>query len=81
MNQLHKNLEFRMTLEEESKISYLGVMITRSSAPVDEDTQHETTVTGATPNHPTEHKLAVYRSCIEGLHALSLPKKRERERN
>jgi hypothetical protein len=64
LNNLHPNLEFTPTMEENNSISFLDLLITQQPSAIEIDIYRKPTVTDTTinytSNHPTEHKLAVY---------------------
>jgi multisubunit Na+/H+ antiporter MnhE subunit len=65
MNKLHPNLEFTPTLEDNNRISFLDLLITRQPSTIEIDICRKPTTTDTTinftSNHPTEHKIAAYR--------------------
>jgi hypothetical protein len=81
LNNLHPNLEFTHTIEENSRISFLDLLITRQPSAIEIDIYRKPTATDTTinytSNHPTEHKLAVYRYLIRRMTALPLSQEKE----
>jgi hypothetical protein len=75
MNNIHKHLEFKLTMEEDNNISYLDLSIHRGNHNLQTEiyrkpTQTDTTI-HFTSNCPLEHKLAAYRLYINRM--LSTP--------
>jgi hypothetical protein len=62
MNNIHKHLEFKLTMEEDNNIIYLDLSLYRGNHNLQMEiyrkpTQMDTTI-HLTYNHPLEHKLA-----------------------
>jgi hypothetical protein len=78
---VHPNLEFTPTIEENDRISFIDLLITRQPSAIEIDIYRKLTVTDITinytSNHPTEHKLAAYRYLIRRMTALSLSQEKE----
>jgi hypothetical protein len=71
MNNIHKHLEFKLTMEEDNNISYLDLPIHRGNHTPQMGiyripTQTDTTI-HFTSIHPLEHKLAAYRFYINRM--------------
>jgi hypothetical protein len=71
MNKLHPNLEFTPTLEDNNRISFLNLLITRQHSTIEIDVYRQPTTTDTTinftSNHHTEHQLAAYRYLINRM--------------
>lgn len=83
MNNIHKNIEFKMTTEENNTIDYLDLTITRHTDQLELDIFHKPTVT-STPihsqsNHPMEHKIAAYRYYTQHLHNILLSENKKKQ--
>jgi hypothetical protein len=81
LNNLHPNLEFAPTIEENNRISFLDLLITRQPSAIEIDIYRKPTATDTTINytskHPTEHKLAAYRYLIRRMTTLPLSQEKE----
>jgi len=75
INKIHPNLQFTPTLEHNSSISFLDLLIIRHPTQIEIDIFRKPTMTDTTinytSNHPTEHKMAAYRYLINRM--ISLP--------
>jgi hypothetical protein len=64
LNNLHPSLEFTPTVEENNRINFLDLLITRQPSATEIDIYRKPTATDTTINYTsnylTEHKLAVY---------------------
>jgi hypothetical protein len=60
-NKLHPNLEFTPTLQDNNRINFHDLVITRKPSTIETDIYRKSTTTDTTSNftsnHPTEHKL------------------------
>ena len=73
---IHKNLEFKLTTENNNDIEYLDLLITRLQRKIDMDIFRKPTTRDitihSTSNHPLEHKLAAYRYYLYRLNTFPL---------
>jgi hypothetical protein len=80
INQIHPNLHFNPTYEQNNNISFLDLLITRHPTKLEIDIYRKPTTTDTTinfhSNHPNEHKLAAYRYYINRMLLLPLTEKR-----
>jgi hypothetical protein len=73
---IHKNIELKMNMENNNSIEYLDLLIIRQTDRMEIDIYHKPTMTDltihATSNHPMEHKLTAYRYYLHRLNTLRL---------
>ena len=78
VNNIHHELKFTMTDEENNTINFLDLTITRKHKKLDINIYRKPTTTDTTihykSNHPIQHKLAAYRYLLNRLHNLPLSK-------
>jgi hypothetical protein len=83
INKLHPNLQFTSTLEENNKISFLGLLITLQPSATEIYIYRKPTATDTIinyiSNHHTEHKIAAYRYQISRMTSLPLSPEKEAE--
>jgi hypothetical protein len=75
INKIDKNLQFKMTTEENNTINYLDITIHRNNNNIDISIYRKPTGTDTTiqfsSNHPYEHKTATFKYHIHRM--LTLP--------
>jgi hypothetical protein len=83
MSKPHPNLEFTPTLEDNNRISFLDLLITRQPSSIEIDIYRKPTTTDTTinftSNHPTEHKFVAYRYLINQMTSLPLSPEKEKK--
>jgi hypothetical protein len=83
---IHKNIELKMNIENNNSIEYLDLIIISQTDRMEIDIYHKPITTAltihATSTHPIEHKLAAYRYYLHRLNTLPLTTdKKNREVN
>jgi hypothetical protein len=83
INTVDKNLQFKITTEENNTINYLDISIYRNNNSIDLDIYRKPTGTDTTiyftSNHPHEHRLAAFRYYIHRMITLPITEKSKQE--
>jgi hypothetical protein len=76
MNNTHKNIQFKMTTEENNPLDYLDLTIMRHIDRLELDVFRKPMATSTTihaqSSHPMEHKIAAYRYYTQCLHNIPI---------
>jgi len=82
INKIHKNLQFKMSTEENNTINYLDISIHRNNnmniSSYRKPTCTDTTIQFSS-NHPYEHKIASFKYYIHGMITLPITEKSKQE--
>ena len=82
INNIHPNLYFTPTQEQNNTINFLDLLLIRQPTTIDIDIFRKPTTTDTTinftSNHPTEHKMAAYCHLINRMLTLPLSTKRKK---
>lgn len=79
INKIHKNIEFTVEIEEDGKLPFLDILVTRRSGKIGFNIYRKTTSTQrfipANSNHSLKHKMAAFNTMIHRM--LTTPMKKE----
>jgi hypothetical protein len=83
VNEIHRNLEFKIMLKNDNLIHFLDLKIIRNKHNIDIDIYRKPSTSNVTihfnPNHLHEHKLATYWFLLHRLHTLPLSDSKKTE--
>jgi len=85
INQIHDNVKFNPTYENNMCIKFFDLTITRKETNLETDIDHKQNTTDITinflSNYPIEHKMAAFRYHISRMYSLSLAPEKKNKKN
>jgi hypothetical protein len=83
MNNIYKNIAFKLTHENNNQINFMDLLIIQNRSSIEIDIYRKPTTTDTTinffSNHPIEHKLAAYRNYLTRMNSLPMSPMRKQK--